>query len=225
MSENIDNERGQTFTAQKTMTTSTPTPTPEQIAEGLELAETEATAFRADWWNILNQPGKIARTALALAEQLAETRGQLRYQRILTEQIQTSHDLAATAVAEALEAARRLETMAVLAEGNVSGGVLPRDAVIAVVNQCLKQPPAPVIPSATKEVMPDTPGSRSNSGDTATPQASMLAPGADALIDRNALIDLLAKIEDGPYLGAEGVADAVIELLLPNLIRAHGGKP
>lgn len=31
-----------------------------------------------------------------------------------------------------------------------------------------------------KEVMPDTPGSRSNSGDNATPQASTLAPGADA---------------------------------------------
>ena len=86
-------------------------------------------------------------------------------------------------------------------------------------------PPAPVTPLTESEVMPDTSGSRSNSGDTATPQASMLAPGADALIDRNALIDLLAKIEDGPYLGAEGVADAVIELLLQNLTRAQGGKP
>lgn len=99
------------------------------------------------------------------------------------------------------------------------------EKIIAAIDVLKSTPPAPATLSATKEVMPDTSGPRSNSGDNATPQASTLAPGADALIDRNALIDLLAKIEDGPYLGAEGVADAVIELLLPNLIRAQGGKP
>ena len=82
MSENIDNERGKTFTAQKPMTTSTPTLTPKPCLHDIVERETAVTAD--------------GMCPLCLAAQLAEARGQLRYQRMLTEQIQASHDLAAT---------------------------------------------------------------------------------------------------------------------------------
>ena len=70
MSENIDNERGQTFTAQKpTIDPTAKAPTPEQIAEAIKHLRSIGSFTRDSAYSICNEAADLIE---ALAAQLAE---------------------------------------------------------------------------------------------------------------------------------------------------------